>query len=290
MGIDLLFYARFIYISYGKGLLFWERKEYIPPMDTYKVIATVTWKFDSGLSEAECLEQAKLKLDEILECQPQGVEFDGFAVQVDIAKMKAKKRLLHIAEFSPDEVFPHIATGENGNKKTYVVDGVEYVVRMDSKRYHVFQDNPSCVCCGILGTKMILDINPGDHSPHFNLYAEENGRFVLMTKDHILPKSRGGKDLLENFQTMCCCCNNLKGAYDLEMDHIRELKRLWDNPDKLPRKELRDLINKRREELAAEFSGGKENDGSDDGGREASHPSDETGVNESAEGGTGEAT
>ena len=32
-----------------------------------------------------------------------------------------------------------------------------------------------------------------------------------MTKDHILPKSKGGKDEIDNYQTMCIRCNKAKG-------------------------------------------------------------------------------
>jgi 5-methylcytosine-specific restriction endonuclease McrA len=32
-----------------------------------------------------------------------------------------------------------------------------------------------------------------------------------MTKDHIVPKSKGGKDMLSNTQTMCVICNTKKG-------------------------------------------------------------------------------
>jgi hypothetical protein len=99
---------------------------------------------------------------------------------------------------------------------------------------------------------MILDMNPGDSSPHFNLYAEEDARLILMTKDHILAKSKGGQDVLENFQTMCAICNNLKGNYDLNLDHCRELRCLHNNQNKLPRKELQSLINKTRENMAKE--------------------------------------
>lgn len=36
----------------------------------------------------------------------------------------------------------------------------------------------------------------GQFRPHFNLYAinPENGTYVLMTKDHIIPVSKGGTD------------------------------------------------------------------------------------------------
>jgi 5-methylcytosine-specific restriction endonuclease McrA len=48
-------------------------------------------------------------------------------------------------------------------------------------------------------------------SAHFNLYAEEDGKFRLMTKDHIIPKSKGGANHLDNLQTMCDRCNHRKG-------------------------------------------------------------------------------
>ena len=42
-----------------------------------------------------------------------------------------------------------------------------------------------------------------------------------MTKDHILPKKWGGKDDIDNMQTMCKDCNEAKGSqYNLEIDGI----------------------------------------------------------------------
>ena len=46
---------------------------------------------------------------------------------------------------------------------------------------------------------------------HLNLYAvNDKGEEVLMTKDHILPKSLGGPDHLNNMQSMCKRCNENK--------------------------------------------------------------------------------
>lgn len=219
-------------------------------MTQYKVITTLTWRFDSDESKAKCLEMAKAQLEEILNTQPVGDQFDGFGVQMDIARMKDRKKLVHIAEFCPEEVFPYITVHEE--KREYVANGKSYLVRMNSDRYFVFRDNAVCVSCGIVGTKMILDMNPGDQSPHFNLYGEEVGRLVLMTKDHIMPKSRGGEDVLGNYRTMCSTCNNLRGHYDLSLEQIRELKVLSGNPDRLPRKELRNLVNQVREQFTLE--------------------------------------
>lgn len=218
-------------------------------MSNYKAICTVTFKFESDASHEDCLLYAKEQIERILDCDPYGEEFDGFSVQVDIAPMKERKKLVHIASYSVDEILSHVADTEE--KHEYVVDGQSYHVRMNSDRYFVFRDSRVCVSCGLVGTQMILDLNPGDQAPHFNLYAEEYGRLVLMTKDHKIPKSKGGADELANYQPMCSTCNNLKGAYDLTLEDCRELRRLYKNEDKLPRKELRELINTIREQLTA---------------------------------------
>jgi 5-methylcytosine-specific restriction endonuclease McrA len=42
---------------------------------------------------------------------------------------------------------------------------------------------------------------------HVDLYTDE---FELMTIDHIVPRSKGGKDELENLQPMCNTCNAKK--------------------------------------------------------------------------------
>jgi 5-methylcytosine-specific restriction endonuclease McrA len=43
---------------------------------------------------------------------------------------------------------------------------------------------------------------------HIDVYTKE---FELMTIDHILPRSLGGKDNIENLQPMCNTCNAKKG-------------------------------------------------------------------------------
>lgn len=227
-------------------------------MPTYKVIATLTWQFDSEKGHNECLAQAKRQLDQVLPFRPHGEDFYGFTTQVDLARMKDRKRLIHLGVFEPDEVLPYIT--ENDSRRDYQVQDKVYRVRMNSDRYHVFKKNLCCVVCGLRGSKMILDQNPGDSTPHFNLYAEEQGRLVLMTKDHTLAKSKGGKDCHSNYCSMCATCNNLKGAYSLTNQQVLELRKMWENPDKLPRKELRDLINIRREILAATNAQKEENE------------------------------
>ena len=56
-------------------------------------------------------------------------------------------------------------------------------------------------------------INPkSEPRPHLNLYAyTDKGEWVMMTQDHIFPKSKGGSNELSNLQTMCSVCNQAKG-------------------------------------------------------------------------------
>lgn len=216
-------------------------------MPQYKAIVTLSWQIDTDDDQSQCLENARKQLERILDSNPQGSDFEGFTVQIDLARMRDRKKLIHLGEFSLDEVMPFIT--EHESKKDFIIDGKIYSVRMNSDRYFVFRDNPTCVACGLTGTKIILDMNPGDQSPHFNFYAEEDGRLVLMTKDHIVAKSRGGGDVMSNYVTCCSICNNLKGHYQVTYEQVRELRKLFDNSAMIPKKDLRDLINQRRDQM-----------------------------------------
>lgn len=97
-------------------------------------------------------------------------------------------------------------------------------IRLGSVRLRTFKEKgTTCVCCGREGTLMGLDLPIGQTRPHFNLYCVEDNTRILMTKDHIVPKSRGGKNRISNMQTMCCRCNSRKGdktpeEYDIYME------------------------------------------------------------------------
>ena len=87
------------------------------------------------------------------------------------------------------------------------------IIKGNSQRYQTFfKKGTKCVCCGIEGKYFAKEKVSRDKSYHLNLYAvDENGKEVLMTKDHILPKSKGGQDHIDNYQTMCVNCNVAKG-------------------------------------------------------------------------------
>ena len=126
-----------------------------------------------------------------------------------------------LGEYTPDEVLPF--TGQNAPNKLYC----SHMVKMTSLRYQTFKQSLMCKCCGLYGTTMLLELphNGGKVcTPHFNMYAEREGELVQMTKDHITPKSRGGKDHLNNMQTMCCRCNELKGNQGGKLKRLREIQ------------------------------------------------------------------
>jgi hypothetical protein len=67
-----------------------------------------------------------------------------------------------------------------------------------------------CVTCGVEGVYFALERRKGDDCLHLNLYGILNNRELLLTRDHILPRSKGGTDALSNLQPMCKICNEKK--------------------------------------------------------------------------------
>ena len=87
------------------------------------------------------------------------------------------------------------------------------LININSLRLSMFKNKGvKCYSCGIEGEiihKEKSSINGKIY--HFNLYAyNSNGHEVLMTKDHIIPKSKGGEDHIRNLETMCSPCNRTK--------------------------------------------------------------------------------
>lgn len=95
------------------------------------------------------------------------------------------------------------------NKINVWFDG--YLVKTYSQRYDLFRMSTKCVQCGLEANCYVLEKMPESKAWHFNLYYIDKDREILFTKDHIVPKSLGGKNILSNYQTMCVICNNKKG-------------------------------------------------------------------------------
>jgi 5-methylcytosine-specific restriction endonuclease McrA len=118
--------------------------------------------------------------------------------------------MITVGEFSIEEVLPFTQL-HSKERKEYVCDGVSWYPKMGSQRYDCFRKSLACAKCGTMGVKFLLQMHEWDKQPHFNLFAEKDGELVLMTKDHIVPRSKGGTNYLSNLQTMCAPCNHEKG-------------------------------------------------------------------------------
>ena len=210
----------------------------------YRCTCTIIFDLDTDLPYHEATELAKQHIDEIT--FKSGIENTRTILQLDKLKGKVEKIKLH--EFAVDDVMPFV-TQEHG-KKEFKVNDTIYQVKMNTDRYHVFKNNMSCVSCGLVGTRIFLECHPADMIPHFNLYGEEDNKLVLFTKDHIKPKALGGEDRLNNYQTMCSICNNLKAHSNLTIESVYKLRTIYnENRKKISKKKLHFLIEDERMKL-----------------------------------------
>lgn len=106
-------------------------------------------------------------------------------------------------------------------KKNFDLYGFKFRTTTHS---HLLFAEQGCVCvrCGIEGIMFIIETEYKGKRPHATLYAlDENGNVRLMTKDHIIPKSRGGINRRSNYQVMCQKCNNAKAdKVEAEVSHV----------------------------------------------------------------------
>lgn len=86
------------------------------------------------------------------------------------------------------------------------INNVNVNVKITSQRYPVFKNNTKCVCCGLEASYLSIDKKKGENENtenyHLNMYGLKDSNEMLFTKDHIIPKSKGGKNVQSNYQTM----------------------------------------------------------------------------------------
>jgi hypothetical protein len=72
----------------------------------------------------------------------------------------------------------------------------------------------TCVKCGLEATHFAAEKDKLQKTRkyHINLWGTKGDKEILFTHDHIIPKSKGGPDRIENCQTMCEPCNGKKGS------------------------------------------------------------------------------
>lgn len=139
--------------------------------------------------------------------------------------MSGKQRSLHRIGTMPAEEFlaivkEHIINpdGTLNYVKERTISCISFkdvAIKLNSQRYQTFLiSGIVCVTCGLEGIFFGVEAFSQEKDKgyyHMNLYAIKDGEEILMTKDHILPKSKGGKNTISNYQTMCIVCNVDKG-------------------------------------------------------------------------------
>lgn len=130
--------------------------------------------------------------------------------------MKERKEI----KYPIADVFAFVSEHADSSDKKKKVEFDGDAIKPNSLRYKTFmKSGTKCVCCGLEATHFYKERSqsskPKNYDPdmsyHFNLYGiNECGEEVLFTKDHIIPKVDGGRDAVDNMQTMCTVCNGLK--------------------------------------------------------------------------------
>lgn len=142
--------------------------------------------------------------------------------------MTENKSLKRKGKYSITEVFEYLnASPRNGQKINFHGDMIHIrVPRMLVFRYHGIK----CVRCGMLGAFFAKE-QYGENEPHLNLYGfDKYGDEILMNKDHIKPKSKGGINHLYNMLPMCSVCNNNKAdswTYKEKIVYVINIIKHW---------------------------------------------------------------
>lgn len=75
-----------------------------------------------------------------------------------------------------------------------------------------------CVSCSREGTQLVkLQHKTIEEFRPVDVFTS---RMILMTVDHIVPKSMGGGNTLDNMQPMCSPCNNKKSNHDMTNEEL----------------------------------------------------------------------
>lgn len=127
------------------------------------------------------------------------------------------KGLITLGKIGIDEVFQRYVI-KNRKILNWTKGKHSAKIRTNSDRYILFKTKGlTCVNCGKTANKAYVEITQENlrlgTTAHINFYyVDQSGNRLLFTKDHIIPKSKGGKDCQENYQTMCQICNSMKGS------------------------------------------------------------------------------
>ena len=144
---------------------------------------------------------------------------------------------------SVDDVLTIIRNDRHNNNMQF--DGMHYDPY--ESRYSLFLEKGyECTKCGLAANIACFEKN--NHTKkgkwHWNFYhRKKSGKEIMLTRDHIKPKSYGGNDKIENVQPMCEYCNSRKGNGAVKKPKDTDgVKISFEIADQLPRDEIAALV------------------------------------------------
>lgn len=97
-----------------------------------------------------------------------------------------------------------------------------HTISLRSERMALLVRTQVCACCGLKGTHFWLE-HSGCKAPHLNLYGYNvDGKEVMLTADHIIPRSKNGPTAAHNLQLLCSKCNCAKKNDHLTLEELRK--------------------------------------------------------------------
>lgn len=214
----------------------------------HEVRAVVKWRSRSNLPKEEI---ERLATDTLLRALS-SAEIPRFDIRVSSAHSREDYRVIREMSWidSVDRIY------RSKNSLPVKDRNKSYQAKMNPQRFFLFRENRFCVCCGVEGDKLLVEIRDADKSPHLNLYANGMDGLTLMTRDHVQPKSLGGCDHLSNYQTMCSVCNSLKGHSNIRLSELKRLRKFYDAHRGKPKQDLHHLVESERHRISVPWSFG----------------------------------
>ena len=136
-------------------------------------------------------------------------------------------------KLSLDEILPYIAKTPEYASRSFWCPNIKRCVfiSLATARMRLFGRSQECVACKIQADHFWIEKNSQNpiNGWHLNMYAlNHHGDPVMLTLDHIKPRSKGGKRNPKNIQLLCRHCNSLKSDLNMPPHEIARRRAVKD--------------------------------------------------------------